>query len=432
LIYLALALLVVFLALLGAWQRRIDRARDARTRADIRDAASRGAHRPLAQHPQIDVAACIGCGSCIRACPEDGVLGLVDGVAHVIAAAKCIGHARCADVCPVGAITVGLGDVSGRNDLPRLTDDLETTVPGIFVAGELGGLALIRNAVGQGARAMEAIAERVRGEGRNGVADVLVVGAGPSGLAASLKAIELGLRYVTIDRDDLGGTVRKYPRRKLVMTQPVALPLHGPMKRTEYRKEELIELWSSLIRRHGVDIRSGVTLLGATPVDGGFEARTSAGPVRARTILLALGRRGTPRRLGVPGEECEKVLYQLVDAATYRDLDLLVVGGGDSAIEAATALAEQPGNRVTLSYRKDAFFRVKARNAERIERYAAEGRVDVVFSSAVESIGDDHVVLQAPGGTRRIDNAYTFVFAGGEPPYPLLRALGVGFHGEAA
>jgi thioredoxin reductase len=331
----------------------------------------------------------------------------------------------------VGAITIGLGDVSRRSDLPRLSDELETTVPGIFVAGELGGMALIRNAVEQGARAMEAVGRRGkvrRGEG----ADVLVVGSGPAGLAATLKAIELDLSYVAVDRDDLGGTVRKYPRRKLVMTQPVELPLFGTLKRSEYRKEELIGLWDEVMRRHQVRVRTGVTLLGATPAPDGFEARTSQGPLRARSILLALGRRGIPRKLGVPGEDLEKVLYQLVDAATYRDLDLLVVGGGDSAVEAATALADQEGNRVTLSYRKEAFFRLKARNAERVERYRAEGRLDVMLGSAVERIAEDHVLMAAKGATRRLRNAYTFVFAGGDPPYPLLKSLGVGFWGDAA
>jgi thioredoxin reductase/NAD-dependent dihydropyrimidine dehydrogenase PreA subunit len=426
-------LLAILLLCLAVWQRRIDRRERARVVSDIEEARSLGADRPVGQYPHIDQLRCIGCGSCVRACPEDGVLALVRGVAHVVQAARCIGHGRCAEVCPVGALAVGLGDLSARPDVPRLTEELESTVPGVFVAGELGGLALIRNAIEQGARAVEAVAARVRAERvRRGDADVLIVGAGPAGLAASLKAIELGLSYVAIDQDDIGGTVRKYPRRKLVMTQPMELPLHGRVRKTEFVKEELIGLWHDLIEEHGVRVHEGVKFLGTRPEAGWFASQTSEGPVATRHVVLALGRRGTPRRLGVPGEEHEKVLYQLIDAATYSALRCLVVGGGDSAVEAALALAAQPGNDVTLSYRKPDFFRLKARNAERIRAAAADGAVRLALGSEVRSIGEDHVDLTVGARPTRVGNDCVFVFAGGEPPYPLLKGIGVRFWGEEA
>ena len=421
------------LALLGVWQRRIERRQRARVVTEIREAKDRGTDRPVGQYPHIDRYACIGCGSCVRACPEAGVLDLVDGIAHVVQASKCIGHALCAQACPVDALEVGLGDTSRRADIPRLTDDLEASVPGLFIAGELGGLALIRHAVDQGVRAIESIARRGRAGPRSpDVRDVLIVGAGPCGIAASLKAIECGLDYVTIDQDDPGGTIRKYPRRKLVMTQPVSLPLGEKLERTEYFKEDLVAFWQGLIERHGLRIRPHTKLIGLECAGELFIARTSGGMIRARTVLLALGRRGTPRRLGVPGEESEHVLYQLVDAATYRDMDLLVVGGGDSAIEAATALADQSGNRVTLSYRKHDFFRIKSRNEERIRAYVASGRIDVLYESRVTAIETDRAVLDLAGEARTVPARFVFVFAGGEPPFPLLKSMGVAFGCEEA
>ncbi|MFQ5845397.1 MAG: NAD(P)-binding domain-containing protein [Planctomycetota bacterium] len=428
---------VAILVYLAVWQRRIEGRRRERIVAEIREARALGADRAVGQYPRVDPFRCIGCAVCVRACPEKGVLGMVNGVACLVRPAGCVGHGACQDACPVGALSVDLHDLASRPDIPRLTADLETTIPGLYIAGELGGLALIRHAIDQGARAVGSIADKMNGTATPpGIADVLVVGAGPSGLSATLKAIERDLSYVTIDQDDIGGTVRKYPRRKLALVQPVALPLDVRLRRREYVKEELIDIWERVIERHGVAIRSGVKLLGVARPNGHFESQTTAGPIRSRAVVLALGRRGTPRKLGVPGEEHEKVLYQLVDAAACRAERHLVVGGGDSAIEAATALAEQPGNEVTLSYRRAGFFRLKARNTERIRKYAELGRVHVLLASHVERIEPDRVHLRVEGDTPAsasrvsLPNDRVFVFAGGEPPFPLLKRIGIGFGAE--
>jgi thioredoxin reductase (NADPH) len=430
----------VLLVVLATWERRIDRRHSRLAVAEIREARERGTNQAIAQHPTVEPLLCIGCASCAAACPEDGVLGLVDGIAHVIHASRCVGHGRCEAACPVGAITVGLGDVSKRPDIPILRENFETTVPGIYIAGELGGIALIRNAVDHGVRTVADIARRVKTEGRGepDVVDLLIVGAGPAGLSASLKAIECGLRYVTIDQDDAGGTIRKYPRRKLTLVQPVEIPLFGRLKGREYPKEELLEMWEGIIRKCDVAIQRPAKLQSIRGQRGDFLAQTSDGAVRSRYVVLAMGRRGTPRKLGVPGEEGEKVLYQLIDAATYTGQKILVVGGGDSAIEAATGLANQPGNAVTISYRKHDFFRLKPRNEQRIREYVAGGRIEVVFNSAVKEIRPDSVTIEvaspaATGGAlREIANDYVFVFAGGDPPYPLLRETGIGFGADGS
>jgi thioredoxin reductase len=397
--------------------------------------------RPLGQHLQVNPLLCLGCSCCVRACPEHGALAIVDGVSHLVDPSRCVGHGYCAQACPVGALRVGLGDLSSREDIPALSEDLETSVPGVFICGELSGVSLIRNAIEQGRRAMEAVDRTLhdRGSARGGQdpVDVLIVGAGPAGLAATLCARQLGLSYVTLDQDDLGGTVRKYPRHKLTLTRPVDLPLHGRMRRTQYSKEELIELWEGVVREAGVRIQHGTRFLGFDRLaDGTFMARTSDGHVHSRTLVLALGRRGTPRRLGVPGEDSDRVLYRLTDAATHANEHILVVGGGDSAVEAALALAEQPGNHVTVSYRKDSFFRLKPRNKERIEAACTDHRVEVLFNSEVQRIepGCTVVAVKDAAGLheRQVRADYVYVLAGGDPPYALLRGLGIQFGGSSS
>lgn len=422
------------LLLVGLWQKRLESERDRENLSRLKDAKARGKDRAVAQHPQIREDLCLGCGSCVAACPEHGVLGLVGGVSKVIHASKCVGHGKCAEACPVGAITVGLGDVSKRPDIPVLSDRLESNIPGLYIAGELGGIALVRNAVEQGTRAMEDVARRLREEPSAklpGVRDVLVVGVGPAGLSATFRAVELGLDYETVSLSDVGGTVLKYPRRKLTLLQEVSIPLHGRLKEGEHLKEDLLGLWTGVISRHGVKTRAGAGLLAVERGAGFLQTRTTVGDFRSRFVILAMGRRGSPRKLGVPGEDSERVLYELSDAAAFAGQRVLVVGGGDSAVEAALALAAQPGNQVALSYRKPEFVRLKSRNEERLRAAVARGRVTLLLSSEVRAIEKDSVLLalSEPGRSReiRLPADWTFIFAGGEPPFPLLQKIGVRF-----
>ncbi|MEM7163938.1 MAG: NAD(P)-binding domain-containing protein [Planctomycetota bacterium] len=432
----AAALLVVVLILLGSWQRRILELQRSQIDADLAEARRTGSELPIAQHPQVNLAACIGCGSCVAACPEEGVLALVDGVAKVVHGSRCVGHGRCADACPVAAIQVGLGDVAERIGVPHVSEKLESSVGGVYIAGELGGFSLIRNATRQGVQAVTTIASELRGQSRGTDAlDLLIVGAGPAGIAASLRAAELGLRHAVIDRDDIGGTVRKYPRRKLTLTGRLELPLFGVVNRDEFLKEELIAFWEQLIARYQLPVRARVELTGLRPHSGGFTATTSVGEVHARRVLLAIGRRGTPRKLDVPGEESERVLYQLVEAASFQQEQVLVVGGGDSAVEAAVALAEQGSNTVTLSYRKPAFFRLKSRNQSRIEELTASGKIQVLFSSTVQRIEPGVVFLHqeidgASSELPPLQSDYVFALIGGETPHPLLRSIGIEIAGQ--
>lgn len=401
-----------------------------------RDLAGRiGSDKARLRHPVIDLSRCLGCGTCVAACPEDGVLELVHGQAAVVHGARCEGIAACERECPVGAIHVALADGDVRRDVPVLSAGLEALgSPGLFLAGEVTAHALIKSAIEQGAAVAGEVARRVGdGPARPGELDLVVVGAGPAGLACSLEAQRLGLHFTTLEQaSGPGGAVARYPRRKLVLTQPVDLPLHGRLGKSSYSKEELMGLWTGICAEHELPLRCGEELMGVErDAGGGYVVRTSADTYRARFVCLALGRRGTPNRLGVPGEELSKVSYSLLDAHSYRGRRVLVVGGGDSAVETALALAEQEGNDVALSYRREAFFRLRTRNRERLEAALDEGRIQTLTSSRVTAIHAGEVELAvAEGGAERafaIDNDEVFILAGGRAPFELLERSGVSF-----
>lgn len=395
------------------------------------EAEAMGAIRPTAQYPLIDQSRCIGCGTCVSVCPEGDVLGVVYGKAVIINGLRCVGHGHCETACPVSAITVGLGDITTRDDIPILDETHQSvSVPGMYVVGELGGLSLIRNAITQGQAAVESIAATRGGAADGSLLDVIIVGAGPAGLTAALSAIEHNLSYLVLDQQAPGGTILQYPRRKLVMTQPVEIPLYGKLERSEYEKEELLAIWEDAIERFDVRMKTRNKVERVEATGDRFRVITADGTFESRNVVLALGRRGTPRKLGVPGEDQSKVMYQLLDAQAYDGKHVLVVGGGDSAVEAAVGLARQKGTTVTVSYRKSRFFRIKKKNQDRIDKYIAQKRVSALFESNVKEIRESTVVLETPEGTVEIPNDFVFVFAGGIPPFKMLKEMGIAFGGE--
>jgi thioredoxin reductase (NADPH) len=421
-IWYAAALVGLWLAI-GVWRWHRERSAAAR----LRKAVEQGSTEPPSLHPVIDPAKCVGCGACTHACPEGKIIGMINGKAQLVDPGACIGHGACKTSCPVGAIELVFGSARRGVDIPLVTPDFQANVPGLYIAGELGGMGLISNAIEQGRQALESIAKRddMKQSAPAGVQDVIIVGGGPAGIAASLTAKQKGLTYLTLEQDSLGGTVARYPRGKIVMTRPAILPLVGKVKFKRVRKERLLDLWQSVIAKTGIEVHQGVRVDKITPTSWGFDVTTSAGPLRARTVLLATGRRGSPRRLGIPGEDLPKVTYSLDDPAQYAGQHVMVVGGGDSAIEAALMLARHTVASVTLSYRGDTFDRARPANRTRLDEAVDHGRIHLILGSHVRSIARDHVIIDQPGRRTRVGNDTVIICAGGVLPTALLQDIGV-------
>lgn len=399
-----------------------------------RESAEKGklfSQGPQSQHPHIDAAQCIGCAICTTVCPEGDVLAMLGGKAVIANGHKCIGHGLCAEACPVGAITMVMASASMGANMPHLTAELETSLQNLFIVGELGGLALIKNAVNQGRDCVDVITRRLTAGGSvtPGIYDIVIVGAGPAGISAALRAIENKLNYVTLEQDEVGGTVAKYPRQKLVMTSPVEFPMYGKFKKLELSKEHLLAFWDMVLNRADFKVQTGEKVENIIKeVDGHFTLITAVQNVyRARAVILALGRTGTPRKLEVKGEELPKVMYRLIEADHYVNKRILIVGGGDSAVEAAMGLASQIGNSVTLSYRQERFGRIKERNLQRMEECMRSGKIQVLFNSMPVEFKPDTVVIDVRGELQEFPNDFVWIFAGGVPPYDFLKKLGIRF-----
>lgn len=419
-IYLYAAVIVIVMVL---YMRRQTK-KEAVSKIELKESIEAGLAEPPSLHPIVDPTRCIGSSSCTKVCPENA-LGIVNGKAVLINAAHCIGHGACLAACPFDAITLVFGTEKRGIDIPNISADFETNVPGVFIAGELGGMGLIRKAAEQGRQAIDAVRKRA---GNQGDFDVFIVGCGPAGLSAGLSSIHHKLKYKLIEQEDsLGGAVYHYPRQKIAMTAPVVLDMIGTVKFGEVQKEKLLEFWQGVVKETGLKISFHERMEGIERSDTGFVVRTNMGTYTARNVLLTMGRRGTPRKLDVPGEETAKVVYRLVDPAQYKGQSALVVGGGDSALEAAIALAEQPGTQVILSYRSAAFSRVKQKNRMLLEQAEKAGTIKVMLNSGVVEIFDKEVEIKQGDSKACHPNDVVIVCAGGLLPTPLLQKIGIEF-----
>ncbi|MFB6319837.1 NAD(P)-binding domain-containing protein [Saccharicrinis sp. FJH54] len=430
-IYGSVALIV--LIILGIYFIKL-RRETKKTEKKISYAKEHGLFEPVSLHPVININSCIRSGACVRACPEKDVLGISSGRGTVINASRCIGHGACFHACPVEAITLCIGTEKRGVDLPHVSEKFETNIKGIYIAGELGGMGLIKNAVEQGRQAVENIIKDMP-ETREDQLDLVIIGAGPAGISASLTAKQHNLKFITLEQDTLGGTVYTFPRSKIVMTNQMNLPGWGKVKLYETSKDELLKLWNNALSKNGVEIRQETKVEEIIHEGGSFIVKTKSGDaLKTSRVLLSIGRRGTPRKLGVPGEVSEKVAYRLLEPEDIHNKKIMVVGGGDSAVESAMLLADN--NKVILSYRSDAFSRIKPGNSNRITKAIEAGDVEVRFNTNVTEIHPESVVLKnsETGEEEIIPNDLVYIFAGGELPTRFLEKIGIKItrkHGEA-
>ena len=323
---------------------------------------------------------------------------------------------------------------SGSRDLrrPIVGKGQRSNVPGLHIIGDLAGAPVIKLAMAQGVEVINHIAalpEMREPQADADIIDILVVGAGASGLNAALAAREKGYSCIVLEKGKVANTIENFPEGKWVYAEPDSSPPQGKLWLDGAQKEDLVERWNAIVRENDLEVRSEEALVAIEGRDGDFLAKTAKGEYRARKIVLATGQRGNPRKLGAVGEDQEWVYHRLYGPKHYKDEDLLVVGGGNSAIEAALVLAEQ--NRVVLSYRKSEFARIFKDNRRKLDEAIAAGRIEVLFNSTVKAFGDRQTVLEVKGADeRQLKTDHAFVLIGAELPVKFLKSLGIALENE--
>ncbi|MGB3050236.1 MAG: FAD-dependent oxidoreductase [Polyangiales bacterium] len=426
-IWIALGLLAAIALALNFFWRKEEQGRTETGRQELQELRAMGDIVPASIHPVIDPLRCIGSGACVYACREKSVLTVVNGRGVLTNPLGCIGHGACASTCPVQAITLVFGTAKRGLELPQVDPDFQTNQPGVYIVGELGGMGLIRNAVSQGRQAADHIidgARRAAGESL----DALVVGAGPAGTSATLRLMEAGLRVLLLEREAFGGTITHYPRAKVVMTGFLDFPVYGRVSKRKMSKEQLVELWQDIREKTGLQVAVGELVEKIVrSEDGNWLVSSTGGVFKTANVLLALGRRGSPRKLEVPGEEQSKVVYRVIEPEVFQDQHVLVVGGGNAAVESAFALVD--GGKcasVAISYRKNNFARCRQPNRQRVDAEVQAGRLTALMGTEVEEIFEDRVTLRnGSGEPSSIQNDAVVIQVGGTAPTRLLQDIGI-------
>jgi thioredoxin reductase/ferredoxin len=372
-------------------------------------------------HPAINRSLCVGCGTCVLTCRRKGTLFVLNGKSTLVNPMACDGCGECEKACPMGAnmmIEYGKGM---KIRVPDIDENFESNVKGIYVIGSLAGAGLIKEAINQGRAVLNHIMKDVFPDK---VPQVLIIGSGPAGLSAFLSCRRFGLPSVCIEKDETANTIKNFPKKKIVMAEPADMPLFGPLWIGNTTREKLLEVWDKILRTTKAPITTGAKLESVRKDGDRFVVSASGKDYVCDKVVLALGTRGNPRRLDVPGESSPKVFYALTDATEFAGSRVAIVGAGDSAVEAALALLNQRC-RITLVVRGDGFPKAKGRNRERIMAAIEQGHARAFFDSSVREIKPGSLVIATPKGDREIENDHVFVMVGGVLPFSMLEAIGI-------
>ncbi|MEO7730481.1 MAG: NAD(P)-binding domain-containing protein, partial [Kofleriaceae bacterium] len=376
---------------------------------------------------------CTGCDACVAVCPTN-VLDLVANKSRVIAFHECIQCEQCMFACPTEALVMyPQGGTPPVLKVPEIDENFQTAVVGQYLIGEVAGKPLVKNAANLGRVVIEHMLQTGMQPGALGAGethvDVAIVGSGPGGLSAALTCIQKGLSYVVLEKEQMiASTISRYPKGKLVMAEPYDTMNMSLLPVFDAGKEQLIPIWSEVIERVGLKIRQGESVETVSKAaDGVFEVRTTVASYRAQRMVLSIGTRGKPRTLQVPGENLPKIYSLLEDPDDWRGKSVLICGGGDSACEAALALADA-GAKVMISYRGKGFNRAAPKNKSAMEAYASQGRIKAKLGSQVVNFEADTVTLGlSDGSQKRYPNDAAFVLIGADPPIAWLEKVGVKF-----
>jgi thioredoxin reductase (NADPH) len=372
-------------------------------------------------YPAINSAACIGCGSCVQSCQEKDVLAVIRGKSTLVNPLACRCRGDCERNCLTGALKLVEYGKKLKVRIPWTDENFQSNIEGIYIVGALTGAGLIKEAINQGRAAVNHI---MKGVFPPDLPKVLVIGAGPAGLSAMLSCRKFGLPVLCFEKDLTANTIRNFPKKKILMAEPVEMPIVGPLWVGDSSRETLLEAWEGILDKAGACITTAARLEKIEKQDGHFHVTISGKPYACDKVILALGNRGVPRKLGVPGEDGSNVFYNLLEADEFSGSTVTVIGAGDSSIEAALAL-QRNGCHVTMLVRGDGFPRAKARNQERIAQARAAGQVRIYFNSQPLRIGADFISFSAAGAEHREKNEAVFVMVGGELPFELLEKIGI-------
>lgn len=320
---------------------------------------------------------------------------------------------------------------SSQNERPFLKKHNESNIPGLYIVGDLAGAPVIKYAMAQGFEVIEHIATLPNAIGGSDqeLHDVVIIGAGASGLNAALQAKERGMRYVLLEKEQIANTIENFPEGKYVYAEPDTQPPKGKLWLDGATKEDLTKRWNQIIKDNRLDVRTAEGVTGLEKKDGVFTVKTAKGAYRSKRVVLATGQRGNPRKLKVKGENREHVYHRLYSPRKYKNENIIVVGGGNSAIEAAITLSEQ--NKVYLSYRGSEFARIFKDNERKLNEAIAAKRIEPLLNSNITEFGDNEATLKiGTDEVRKLPYNHAFVLVGADVPRDFLKSLGLKMENE--